>query len=337
MEDQVLPLDDALSSPAFDGKGTWRDTFEPSTLSFGKFKGKQYMMPYHFSIWGWWYDAALFEKHGWKAPTTYKELLALCDQIKAAGIAPLTYQGKYPGYLLQGALLPWAVNIGGKKVIDNAQSLTPGAWKDPAILQAAKMIEEIRLKGYIQEGAAALSHTEAQMEFLNGRAAMIPCGTWLYSEEQKVMPPGVKLTYFNTPFVEDGQGDPSTVSIVFEPWIVPLKGSNHDLAIDFYKYLTSKEKAKQFVERKATLMSIKGANDAKLPDSLVGAAKAFKEAKVTWTSLFGDRYHAFGKEVENAMGALATGKSTPEEFCERCEAAAKKTREAKDFVPLKFE
>ncbi len=325
-EGQLMPLDAALDSPAADGKGHWRDTFEPSLLKLGQYEGKQYVLPYFFNVLGWWYDPNVFAKNGWTPPKTYEELLALCPKIKAKGIAPITYEGKYPYYMIVGFLYPWALSAGGVQAIDDAQNLVPGAWKSPAMLKAASMIAELRDKGFFQQGAIGMSHTESQTEFLQGKAAMIPCGTWLYSEMSKVMPPNAKMEFMLPPVLAQGKGDPTAVSIGIEPWMIPSKAKNPAAAIAFYKYLTSLPKAKEFVEAKGTLMGIKGSDQAKLPAYLTQAAKAFRESKTVWAIQYREWYPPFEKETEDAMTALLNGQATPQQFCDRCEAAAEKLR-----------
>jgi len=91
--------------------------------------------------------------------------------------------------MISGFLFPWAISSGGIEAVDNAQNLIPGAWKSPAMLEAATKIAELRDKGYFEEGALGMSHTESQTEFVTDKAAMIPCGTWLHSEMSKSMPP----------------------------------------------------------------------------------------------------------------------------------------------------
>ncbi len=333
-EGQVLALDDYLKQPnpyntGKDAPKTWGESFEPALLKLGQYDGKQYLLPYHYNMNGWWYNPDLFAKNGWQPPKTFQELLDLCAKIKAKGIAPITYQGKYPYYMIAGFLFPWAVSVGGVKVTDDAQSIVPGAWKSPAMLQAATMIKELKDRGYFEEGANALSHTESQMDFLNGKAAMIPCGTWLYSEMKNQMPAGAKMRFMLPPVVAGGQGDPNAILIGIEPWIVPTKGKNHDLAIDFYKFMTSIDKAHQFVQEKGTLMAIKGSDKPPLPDYLVPAAEAFRSSKTVYSSEYRQWYPELGTESENAMAALLNGEITPEQFCDRCEAAAEKTRNDK--------
>ncbi|HEU4752397.1 MAG TPA: extracellular solute-binding protein, partial [Armatimonadota bacterium] len=113
-EHQALPLNEALlTTPYGEDRGTWRDSFLPELLKLGEYQGQVYLMPYYVNLNGWWYNVRLFEQNGWQPPQTYEELLALGEKIKAKGIAPLTYQGKYPYYAVQGFLLPWVISTGG--------------------------------------------------------------------------------------------------------------------------------------------------------------------------------------------------------------------------------
>jgi N-acetylglucosamine transport system substrate-binding protein len=109
--------------------------------------------------------------------------------------------------------------------------------------------------------------------------------------------------------------------------MVPSEAKNPTAAIAFYKYMTSLDKAKQFVEQKATLMSIKGSDQAKLPDTLVVPAKLFKESKTVYSFLARQWYQALEKDIEGALTSMVNGDATPEQFCARAEAAAQKTRE----------
>lgn len=322
----VMSLDKALDSPSFDGKSTWRETFDPNILKLCQSGGKTYMLPLYTMFYGWWYDPGLFAKNLWTPPRDWDELLNLCARMKTAGIAPLTFQGQYPYYMTDGMLLPWAASVGGIEAVNAAQNLEPGAWKSPAMLQAAKMIAELRDKGYFLTGSEGMSHTESQTQFLNGKAAMIPCGSWLESEMKTTIPPGVSVRFFNTPYVKGGKGDPTMALIGIEPWMIPSKAKNPNAAVAYYKYMTSLEKAKQFVEQKGSLMAIKGSDTAKLPESLIAPAATVKGAKTVWAIQYKTWYPEMQKEIEGALTTMLNKGLTPEEFCDRCEAAAEKTR-----------
>jgi len=329
-EGQVMALDQALDSPAFGGKGTWRDSFEPSLLKLGQLNGKQYVLPYYFNVLGWWYDPGVFAKNGWTVPKTFDELLTLCDKIKAKGIAPITFQGKYPYYTLQGMVLPWAQSVGGITVLNDIDNLKPGAWKSPAVLKAIQMLGELRDKDDFEKGAVGLSHTESQTDFLSGKAAMIPCGTWLETEMHKQMPAGAKMKFMLPPVDAKGTGDPTAIQISIEPWMVPAKAKNPEAAVALFKYMTSLDKAKEFVKTKGTLMAIKGSDDVKLPDSVPAAE--FHASKTVYAYHAREWYPALETEVENALTAFLNKEITPEQFCDRAEAAAEKVRKD-DSVP----
>ena len=76
--------------------------------------------------------------------------------------------------------------------------------------------------------------------------------------------------------------DASALGIGIEPFSIPAKAKNPEKAIDYFKYITTKEKAQQFVREKSTLMAIKGANDIELPPLLQAPAKALGDAQVVW-------------------------------------------------------
>jgi len=325
-EDQLLDLTDALKGKPAEGEGTWGDTFNPAMLRLGQLNGKQYVLPYYMMVLGWWYDPGVFKKNGWAAPKSYEELLVLCKKIKAKGIAPITYQGKYPYYMIDGMLLPWALSAGGEEAIVAAQNLTAGAWKSPAFIKAASMIKELKDKGYLQEGATGMSHTESQQQFLDGKAAMIPCGTWLYSEMKNVMPAGAQMEYMLPPVLQDGQSPNGSIIVAIETWMVPTAAKNPAAAIELFKYMTSKSKAKQFVEEKGTLMAIKGSEEAKLPPVLVTPSKTLANSQYVYSVQYRQWYPAFNTEIENALTAMLNGEATPVEFCNRIEAAAEKVR-----------
>ena len=326
-EGKVLPMDTYLQTKAYGQDKKWIDTFDMRLLNKGKYEGHYYIMPFNQNVFGWWYNVDMFKQHGWQPPKTYDELLVLCEQIKKAGIAPITFQGRYPAYMLRGFLFPWAISAGGIQAFNDAQNLKPGAWTSPSFLKAATMVAELRDRGYFQKGAMGMSHTESQMEFVLGRAAMIPCGTWLGSEMKNQLPKDFHMAFINPPILKDGK-DPTATSAGVETWIIPMDGKNHDVAADFFKFMTSLDMAKQFVIKKNTLMAIKGSDNQKLPPDLVGAAQCAAKASVLWDADYANWYQTMRKDVESAMAALLNKEKTPEQALAAMEKVAQIT--AKD-------
>lgn len=337
-DDQLLDLNSSLDSPAYgQTEGKWRDNFDADLLKLGQDEGKQYMLPYHVNINGWWYNKGVFDANGWTPPKNFDELIALNDKIKAKGLAPITYQGQYPFYMLYGFIYAWTVSDGGEDVWKSCVNLDEGAWKSPSVLKAAQMVDALRKRGDFLNGSLALDHTQSQLEFLKGKAVMIPCGTWLYSEMANVMPKDAKIEFMLPPTVPGGKGDPGAVMVAIEPFVVPAKAKNAAGGVDYYKYLTSPEKAKEFVEAKGTLMAIKVADGAKYPPHLVTPAKLFGEAKLKWQAEFRTWYKDFATKAETSMSQLLAGKITPEQFCDRMEADAKAVRDDASIIKHRVE
>ena len=61
------------------------------------------------------------------------------------------------------------------------------------MLQALNMMKALHDNGYIMEGTPGLTHTESQAEWLQKKAAFIPCGTWLENEMRSITPGGFDM------------------------------------------------------------------------------------------------------------------------------------------------
>jgi len=131
---KAYPLNDILDSPAIGADGTFGETFIPSLLESGKVGDNYYLIAGNNDVYSWWYNEGLFEDLGISVPTTYEELLEICEVIKANGIAPFTFQGRYPLYMTAGFLLPFAIRVGGIQALVDAENLVPGAWNNEFFL-----------------------------------------------------------------------------------------------------------------------------------------------------------------------------------------------------------
>ena len=112
-----MDLGPLMSAPALDTPGkTFGETLFPGSQTSGLFDGVQRYVNIAFTVFGVWHSKSLFDEKGWNYPTTWDGMLALCDTIKSSGIAPWTYQGKYPQYMLFGLLEPMVSKIGGPQI-----------------------------------------------------------------------------------------------------------------------------------------------------------------------------------------------------------------------------
>ena len=160
-------------------------------------------------MYGIWYSDALFKQKGWQYPTTWDQMITLCTQIKASGMAPWTYQGKYP-YYMTFVLNQMAYKTGGIDVIKNIDNLVPGAWMAPEVKAAANALYQLAQMDFIMPGTEGLTHTESQTAWLQGKAAFIPCGNWLENEMKGLIPDTFNMVIKATPSVTSGDKVPQT-------------------------------------------------------------------------------------------------------------------------------
>ena len=321
-EGQILNLDKYLQQPAFGLQKPWKDTFLKILLDKGSYKGSYYTVPYEYGTFGWWYNKKMFQKHNWPVPRTYDELLTVSELIKKEHIAPVTFTGRYPQYMLDGFFWPWVQRLGGKPALKMVDSLTTGCWHQPAIQKAAQSLLDLKHRGCFQAGAIGMTHIESQMEFLVGRAAMIPNGTWIYSEMEKMLPPGFEMEYMLCPNFKEGDGDPTAVTISYDGkgWCAANASKHPDEAAEFIRYLTSPDSARQFMVAKGTLMSVTDLGEENAPPHLRGVMHIMDQAKSNYSVHYADWYPELATAVQNSLRDLYNEILTPETFADALES-----------------
>lgn len=328
-------LQPALDGPPYNGRGRWEEVFYPGILDLYRYDRRTYGVPFFYLTSVFWYNQALFEQHGWQPPATWQEFEALCARIKAAGVAPIALQGRYMAYfgeifmnLLDRAETP--------AFVDAAQRLEPGVWSAPAVVACAARVQDLFRKGYFQEGCLGMSHTEAQMEFFQGRAAMVWCGTWLPSEMQSVIPAGFRYTSFAMPVVEGGKGDPTRMPVRSEYFYVCERARHRELAVEFLRFLCDPAIAGIFVRQRSALTGIRAANE-QAPDNLKAVAQLLKQARsFRATEAHGNPYPSWNRIFESCLTELVTRPTggtefelTPQAFAEKLERKAGELRQEK--------
>jgi N-acetylglucosamine transport system substrate-binding protein len=323
---QLTDLAELLDAPSFDDPKTKvRDTLLPGVVEDGTFDKSVLVLNFTYTAWGLWYSKPLFASKGWTYPKTWDEMLALCATIKAAGIAPWTYQGKYPEYI-NDPLLSMAAKTGGNDLLRSVDNLEPNAWKADGLKAAAEAFAELAGKGYIMAGSEALSHTESQAAWCQGKAAFIPCGSWLESEQKDVTPKGFDMVMGAVPSRTPGDkfGAAAVQAASSESFLVPSKAKNAAGGLEYLRILFSKQSAKAFAQSAGTLPAVVGATDGLTLSSGLGSTRDAVTAagKEAFTFRFRTWYAPLAKAVDDATGELVNKRATPAEWADRIQKAA---------------
>lgn len=223
-----------------------------------QYQGKtmKVIVPWMDAVSGIVYNKKMFEKNGWVFPKTWVEFEALCEKIKAKGIAPLTYPGLYSGYN-SIAIMPFiAQELGAVKYKEFMNPTSSAIFGDVGIRTAWQKYESWFTKGWILSGTQALNHIQSQMEFLNGNAAMIVNGPWLETEMKSSIPAGFEMVMAAIPAA--GALGMRAANRGSSDWVgIPAKSQNIEMAKKFILFSCSPEACIKFFELSGMLRPFK--------------------------------------------------------------------------------
>ncbi len=324
-EGQLADLADLLAAQSFDTEGmTFADTLVPGTQETGVFDGVQRYLNYVLSATGVWYSASFMESKGYTYPKTWTEMLELCEEIKTGGVAPWTHTGVHPQYML-GFMFNQMLWKHNPQAIIDIDNLVDDAWRSEDVRFVLENLYQLAEKGYILSGSEGLTHTESQAEWLQGKAAFIPVGTWLEKEMEGTIPEGFDMTFAPTPSLE---GDIIPFEGIFagggEVFIVPEDGKNQAGGKEWLRLLFSKEGSRFFAENTKSATVVAGSAEG----LDLGTAFASFQAVIaaaganTFEARYGGWYPSFNNEAKLEMGALMANESSVDDFIENVQALA---------------
>lgn len=325
-EGVIEPLDKYLDTQNYEEDAKWADTFRAGLLQNGYIEdGTQgaayYGIPDNMHFGAIFYNKGLFEENGYQVPTTWSEMLALCDQIQAEVGIPCFGADNFNGYNARPHFYIMS-RIAGPEALYAAGTGQEGASFDtPEFLEAAQMYQQL-MSEYYQPGWQGNQWPAGQVDWANGGQAMIFMPSWLPSELMTTKAEGFTMDVFPVPVIEGGYDGKPAIEAKYNGWVVPVGAEHPDEAIFFVKYLTSREYQQDRTER-ASMPSVLAAVD--LPTDLQSFKPVFEQGEV-YRFAFGldaDAQDWLKTVFYPLNDSLAYGDITPEEFIAELEAQTK--------------
>jgi raffinose/stachyose/melibiose transport system permease protein len=320
---KMIDLRPYLDGRNWEGDARWGDTFQPGSLDTWRIGGGVYGLPFVYSCWSIYYNRGLFAEHGWTRPRTWEEFFALCDRIRAAGIAPVSLPGTrwlYPDAVFRAAYHNLAGPAGWRGIND----LEPGAWADPRVVRSAGVLRQLT-RDDAQAGWEGETAQGAELYFLQGKAAMTVTGSWFFNEMAGKIPEGLDVGVMNFPVFADGLAAPSTIQASSDCFFVFNTGDRlrERAAIDFLRFLTSRARAEAFVRAADAPVAVRGvpqaAYSARMRDVATMIAGAGDSFGMPQTMMLPPSVR---RARVDETGRLMTGQVSPGEFARRMESAA---------------
>lgn len=291
-------------------------TFTKASLAAYQFDGKTYGVPYDIGMVGFWYNKKLFADAGvTEPPATWAQFLDAVKKLKAAGTTPIALAGKekWPGHYYWAYL---AMRIGGLPALQ--QAAVDKNFNTPDFVAAGQQLKALADLQPFQKGflGAAYSTPDGQSASVsNGKAAMELMGQWAPAvQKSSGKGLGDDLGFFPFPAVDGGKG---TATEAFGGGGGLAVGAEAPAeAVEFVKYVTSKDVHPKSVEAGGTLPVLVGEESAVKDPNLKVVAESL--ATATGFQLYLDQAYppAVGAEVNDSVAQLIAGSKTPQQVVE---------------------
>nr|WP_283774639.1 extracellular solute-binding protein [Brachybacterium equifaecis] len=204
------------------------------------FEDRVSVIPYSIMAASTIYNRTLFQEHGLEVPTTWDELLAVCEAFRSAGVTPFYATLADPWTVAQG----WFdYAVGG--MVDVAEFFRamneagPDVTPDSEVSFSAVMREPVekmmQLLEYINPDAASRGYGDGNTAMAGGAGAMYLQGPWAFGEIDKVGVP-TDMGTFPLPMTENPDDRKVRVNTDLALWI-PEASGHHEESKALVRYL----------------------------------------------------------------------------------------------------
>jgi raffinose/stachyose/melibiose transport system substrate-binding protein len=286
------------------------------TIDINGADGRPWMLPYSLTSDAVWYNAATYPELRRDPPRTWDDFIAVLDRLKKEGRTPLAADGDVPGYNASflSTLVDRNLGPGGLKKV--ASDPTGNAWLDPAVLDAAKKVEQLVHGGYLIKGYKASKWPAQQQKWADNKAALMFMGSWLPTESATYAAKGFEYAAF--PFPATAAGNTS-MRADFVGFAVPKKADNAKDAQRFAAFLLGK-KYQDALGEQAKVIPIRA--DAGTSPQLADVKKALDSAESFHQQNDGVAFPGYNEKLFWAKDDdLFLGKVTAEQFVHGMQAA----------------
>ncbi|MCG8452903.1 MAG: extracellular solute-binding protein [Spirochaetales bacterium] len=330
-EDLIVSLQPLLDAEVWEGGSNFADSLAPGNVKY--FDGTPYSIVLPKHIVGFWYHEPTFQAKGWDVPKNFADFQALCPEIEAAGMAPMVTTGIYPYYFKDFVLKSSVASAAGRQALLDWKNLKPGFFTSEAFRSVLERYQWVIENDYLLKGSEGMNHVASQSEWVHGKAAFVPTGTWLEAEMKNDFPEGFAEGIRFTPSFFIGENDPQVVHPLGAASMTVFDTPEQDLSLEFLRTLYSKDVIKKMTEITNILSIVPAANSVSQKSAAVSSAVDFYDSLevVTWP-VGGYGSQDVDRELAAKLQGLMTGQITAEEICEALEAKAAEVRNDPDAI-----
>ena len=256
-------------------------SFSTTVLDATKYKGKSYSVPTGLSYYtGMYYNKKIFKDNGINVPTTWTELMAACDALKAKGVTPLGIAGKD-----SAGVNALGIIQGTYPTADAKNALAKGLYDGSVKLNDGKQLEVLtklqKLYGYAEPSFAGVNYTTMTADFVNGKYAMVADGTWNVTSLQKAGGTAFDFGYFPLPASDSAADNKNLGGKVELSLAIPANAKNPQAAVAWMDFF-----AKNYALFNDQAGFAPSVNGAKSNDFYTGIAANVAQFSPAWDTIW---------------------------------------------------
>jgi multiple sugar transport system substrate-binding protein len=270
--------------------------------------------PYTGFNWPIWYNTNLLSQAGVTAvPTTVDELIAAAEKLRAAKIQPMVLGGaEWP---VQN-FITWMVQQYVKP--DEAQQLFSkgGYCASPGAVQGLDLLGRLRDSGVFIDNVQGYTADQMTSAYFNGKAAMMPSGSWGYTEAPGPIAEATTLAGF--PTVSGGAyAKPTAFQGHSNGFFLSPNGEKKIAAVEkFIKFMYEQPVLQGWVSEGSQIMSVKSDVIGEVSSKQPLVVKGNEVPPTVDFLLLPDSYIPAGTDYQPAGTAFLGKKGqTGAEFC----------------------
>jgi raffinose/stachyose/melibiose transport system substrate-binding protein len=303
----------------------WGKTLVPAAVQAFQYNGKYYGIPLYLDVKFMGYSKAIFQKAGVAVPKTFDELLAACDTIRKAGVTPISLGNKeaWPAVHFAGQLLAYDVP---RATLEQDFDPKTAKFDDPGYVESLKQFKALIDRCTDGGTVNGTSYSSAFQQFSNAQSAMY-YQEIIEFDQAATADSALKredFGFFTLPVPEGAKGDPKAIEGAPEGYMISSASKNIPLALDFMKFVTSKENGQvlsspPYGQPSAT---VGGSSKDKMSPQVVEGLAALESASYLMPWLDTANSARVAAAWLSSLQALAGGTMTPEQVMDTVKEAA---------------
>jgi raffinose/stachyose/melibiose transport system substrate-binding protein len=302
----------------------WNEIIPEGIVNYTSSDGKLWAVGDAVETTVMFYNKDIFAQNNLEVPTTWEELMTVCDTLSQAGFAmPIGLGGadKYPISWWQSML--WG-RYAGPEVIDNVM-FGEGRWDEEPFVQATAKLKELSDSGCFGSNPLAEIQDDVEARLWRGEIPMVYVGPWVI--EPGIQALGADISKFGVFQAPPAEGKPIyPTEDIGTGWYINAKSEHPDVAVDLLNFLLFREESRQkLLESGSSVpvgeLNLEGVELPALVEEVFALSNEHRENGTIHAFLDTVTPASMTDVTYDGLQALLAGQMSPEDFTATVQAA----------------